>query len=252
MKETLNFHNKFPQTLDEIRQILYIRSKLFLIDIFSRKLGKLKSGGFLENSENLKVGIMGGTFNPIHNGHLRIAETAFAELRLDKVLFVPNAAPPHKRIANDVAFEHRINMVNLAIANNPNFRICTIESFGKGEAEYTVNTLKNLRELFPSYEFYFITGADALIDMNKWKSPDEIFKLCEIVTTARPGKDSDELDFAIVNLRENYGARVTVIRMPLVDISSTQVREAVAAGLNVEHLVPPKVREYILEEELYV
>jgi len=215
-------------------------------------LGKLKSGDFLGNSEKLRCGIMGGTFNPIHFGHLRIAESAMEAIPLDRILFVPNAAPPHKKIANDIAFEHRINMINLAIADNSNFRICTIESFGKGEYEYTVNTLANLRELFPNYEFHFIVGADALVDMSKWKSPDEIFALCEIVTTARPGKDSAELDDAISNFRENFRARISVIEMPPTDISSTLVRESVAAGESIEHLVPRKVMEYIWDENLYV
>ena len=195
------------------------------------------------------TGIMGGTFNPIHHGHLLIAETARTTFNLDRILFVPNGAPPHKdALLNG---EHRINMVKMAISDNPNFRICTVESFGN-DAEYTANTLKNLKTLFPGDEFYFITGADALISMNNWKTPEEIFSNCRVITTMRPGKNTDELDFAIAALTRTYGAEIFKMEMPMIDVSSTEIREKVAAGESVQYLVPDKVREYILEEKLYV
>ena len=199
-----------------------------------------------------KVGIMGGTFNPIHLGHLLIAEEARAAFGLDQVLFIPNASPPHKKGRDTVSGEHRINMVKLALENNPHFRICTIESFGQRDAEYTANTLKNLRKLFPDYEFYFITGADALIDMNKWKSPEEIFSQCKVITTMRPGKNTDELDLAVANLKSAYNASISIMKMPAVDISSTQIRNRVKSGESIKYLVPDAVREYIFEENLYV
>jgi len=201
--------------------------------------------------ESLKVGIMGGTFNPIHLGHLLIAEEARAAFSLGKILFIPNATPPHKQNADTIDSAHRINMVKLAIEGNPHFKICTIESFGNG-AEYTANTLKNLRELFPNDEFYFITGADALVDMNLWRSPQEIFSRCEVVTTMRPGKNTAELDSAIANLRAAYNAKISKMIMPLIDISSTQIRQKTAAGESIMYLVPDQVREYILEENLYM
>jgi len=194
---------------------------------------------------------MGGTFNPIHLGHLLIAEEARVAFELDKVLFIPNASPPHKDVTDTVDSEHRINMVKLALENNPYFRICTIESFGNG-AEYTANTLKNLRKLFPDYELYFITGADALIDMNKWKSPEEIFSQCKVITTMRPGKNTDELDLAAANLKTAYNASISIMKMPAVDISSTQIRNRAKNGESIKYLVPDSVREYILEEKLYM
>jgi len=193
---------------------------------------------------------MGGTFNPIHHGHLLIAETAYNSFGLDRVLFVPNGAPPHK--GDLLSGEHRINMVKLAIADNPHFRICTLESFGKKDAEYTANTLKDLRTLFPGDEFYFITGADALISMADWKTPEEIFSECSVITTMRPGKKTDELDYAIANLKQTYEAKIFKMKMPLVDISSTEIRSKTKSGESVQYLIPDKVREYILDERLYV
>jgi len=191
---------------------------------------------------------MGGTFNPIHHGHLLIAETARTTFNLDRILFIPNGAPPHKDAL--LGNEHRINMVKLAIEDNPNFRICTVESFGNG-AEYTANTLKNLRMLFPDDEFYFITGADALINMGEWKTPEDIFSQCSVITTMRPGKNTGELDRAIVNLTQTYNAKIFKMKMPLVDISSTEIRNKTQSGKSIQYLVPGKVRDYILEEKLY-
>jgi len=177
-------------------------------------------------------------------------QEARAQFSLDKVLFIPNATPPHKEASDIIDSEHRINMVKLAIEDNPHFRICTIESFGNG-AEYTANTLKGLRQLFPADEFYFITGADALIDMNKWKSPEEIFSECKVITTMRPGKNTAELDLAAANLKDIYNAEIFIMKMPEVDISSTQIRERAAAGESIQYLVPESVRKYIVEENLY-
>jgi len=195
---------------------------------------------------------MGGTFNPIHLGHLAIAQAALDAIPLDRVLFIPNASPPHKEISSGkTSGEHRINMVKLAIEGNPDFRICTIESFG-GEREYTVNTLRNLRDLFPSDEFYFIAGSDAVISMNNWKSPDEIFALCKIIAAHRAGESESELFHAVEELKTTHNAEIFVINMPPFDISSTEVREKAAADKSIEHLVPDKVDKYISDEKLYV
>ena len=199
-----------------------------------------------------KIGIMGGTFNPIHLGHLAIAQTAMEEMKLDRVLFIPNASPPHKEISKDeMSGEHRINMVKLAVEDNSNFKICTIESFG-GKREYTVNTLRNLRALFPSDEFYFIAGSDALVGMSNWKSPGEIFAQCRVVVTHRAGESKSEFNRAAENLRNAYNAEIFVINMPPLDISSTQIRKKIAAGESVKHLVPDRVGKYISDEKLYV
>ena len=197
----------------------------------------------------IKTGIMGGTFNPIHHGHLLIAETARTAFNLDRILFVPNGAPPHK--GDLLSGEHRIAMVKLAIEDNPHFRICTLESFGN-EAEYTANTLKNLRTLFPDDEFYFITGADALISMAQWRTPKEIFSQCSVITTMRPGKNTEELDQAIEDLQQTYDAKIFKMKMPLVDISSTEIRNKTKSGESIHYLVPDKVREYVKDENLYV
>jgi len=209
----------------------------------------------------IKIGILGGTFNPIHNAHLALAASAAEQLALNFVLFIPNAAPPHKEVADGVSITHRVNMVELAIANNPKFQLCMIEA-SPNEKNYTADTVEILSKRYPGGEFYYIAGSDALAEMNGWRDPHRIFANSRVAATVRattpaaqsaaPPSEKGALSNVIENLKQTYNADITIITMPPEDISSTQVRQIVKSGGDITALVPDKVRDYILGEGLYV
>jgi len=197
-----------------------------------------------------RIGILGGTFDPIHYGHLVIAEDARVYLHLDKVLFVPTYQPPHKPEGSYSAFQHRVRMTELAIADNPHFVLSLIEAERPGPS-YTVDTLRQLQaELGPDAELYFVMGMDSLADMPTWHKPAELLGLCRIVVAERAGYQIDlsALERALPGLRE----KLELIDTPELSISSTDLQQRVRRGLSIRYQVPPAVEKYIYEHKLYL
>ncbi len=214
--------------------------------------------------DSMKLGILGGTFNPIHLAHLQIAREVLLSCRLDRVLFIPAADPPHKPVANDTPFKHRLAMVNVAIADDPLFAASDIEMRRSGKS-YSVQTLELLQREDPAGERYFIIGLDSYRDIAHWKDAPRIFALAHIVVATRPGiRLDDPLQVLPVAMRRNfcYDVRLEKIRHKSgnylifkeetqMDISSTMIRSEVAAGRSIRHLVPPAVADYISKHALY-
>ena len=198
----------------------------------------------------MKIGVLGGTFDPIHLGHLAIAEAARTRLGLAEVYFVPSARTPLKEEITILASEHRVRMVRLAIAAYPYFKLSTIEIDRPGPS-YTVDTITELRDqLGAGNELYFIIGWDILDQLPRWKETSRIIQMCHLVAVPRPGyslPDSDSLEAAIPGL----SLRLIVLDEPKIDISATEIRHLSKRGGSIRHLVPEPVAEYIRKEKLY-
>ena len=194
------------------------------------------------------VGIMGGTFDPIHFGHLVAAEEARARFGLSPVIFVPNGQPPHKKDYPVTAPERRYEMVVLATASNPAFQASRIEIDRPGPS-YAVDTLRALRsQLGSDTRFYFITGADAILEILTWRSPERLAESCQFIAVTRPGYDLSRLQKA---LSPNLLAPVHQLDVPGVHISSTDLRRRVASGGSLRYLTPHAVTRYIAAHRLY-
>lgn len=199
----------------------------------------------------MKIGIMGGTFDPIHIGHLLLGEFAYEDFGLDEIWFLPNGNPPHKKTANtEEALHHRIEMVKAAIADTPHFRLNLYET-ESAEHSYTYSTLKEFRRRYPENEFYFILGADSLFSIEEWKCFEEIFPNCVILAAMRDDKDAGSMREQIVYLERTYNARIRLLQAPLVEISSTALRRRAERDLSVRYMVPDGVAQYIREHRLY-
>ena len=197
-----------------------------------------------------KVGIMGGTFNPIHNGHLMLAEEAFKQFSLDEVLFMPCGNAYMKADQKIESGETRAEMTALAIQDNPYFALSTMEIERQGET-YTYQTLECLRSENPNTEYYFIVGADSLFYMSKWVHPEKIFSNCCILAAIRDDKSTEDMEEQISLLKREYDADVHLIKTSPMDISSSDIRRKIKAGESVEGDVPESVRLYIEKRGLY-
>jgi nicotinate-nucleotide adenylyltransferase len=193
----------------------------------------------------LKVGIMGGTFDPIHIGHLLAAEHAAEQAKLDEVWFIPSYQPPHKSAAPRATDQDRWNMVNLAISGHPKFRAVDWE-IRKGGVSYSLETAKMLVAAYPEHEFYWLIGADMVQYLPHWHRIEELCSLVSFIGFARPGTriDLGALEPVIRN-------RVRLVDIPQFDISSTYIRERLRGGRSVRYLVPDSVLSYIEERRLY-
>ena len=188
-----------------------------------------------------RIGIMGGTFNPIHLGHLITAECAYIQFKLDEVLFMPAKTPPHKIIKDKVSSVDRANMVKLAIEGNPHFSFSAMELERSG-VTYTVDTL---------CEYYFIIGADSLFDLPKWREPKEILKYATIIVASRYGLAKEKLEEQIERLQKEFGGTILIVDVPTIDISSSEIRLRQRDGKSNRYYVDEKVRYYMEERGLY-
>jgi len=190
-----------------------------------------------------KIGILGGTFDPLHLGHLVLAEQVKEKLRLDRVIFIPCFTPPHKTCRRLSPAKDRFEMTRLAIQDNPSFSISDMELKRKG-ISYTVDTLRELKRSYSKSEIYFLTGSDVLDEIHTWKNPEQICELAQVVIARRPG--FDEID------PENHFAKKSIlVDITGVDLSSTQIRERVKKGRSIKYLVPDVVEAYIKKKKLY-
>ncbi|MGF7001725.1 nicotinate-nucleotide adenylyltransferase [Lachnospiraceae bacterium PF1-21] len=200
----------------------------------------------------MRVGIMGGTFDPIHNGHLHIAKAALAQFSLDEIWFLPNGNPPHKDasvIKSKVA--DRVAMIALAIADQPYFLLNEYES-NRLDVSYTYQTLEHFKKQYPYHEFYFILGADSLQNLEKWKCPERVFAAANFLAAYRDEMDTrSEMEACIRYLEDKYQAHISLLIAPPVDISSSDIREALKEGREITGLVPDKVYDYIKSQALY-
>ncbi|NLL73516.1 MAG: nicotinate-nucleotide adenylyltransferase [Clostridiales bacterium] len=197
-----------------------------------------------------KVGIMGGTFNPIHNGHLFLAEHAYEQAKLDYVLFMPTMNPPHKADIAIESAEHRINMVDLAISDNPHFRLSDFE-YQRPGMTYTSDTLELLKELEPDTEYYYIVGGDSLMMMDHWMNPQMVFDLATIVTGSRKQGEANDLKIQAQHLERKYNGKVILLDMPIMEMSSENIRERILNRKFIKYYVPEKVMSYIYDNKLY-
>ena len=197
-----------------------------------------------------KIGILGGTFDPVHLGHLIIAEEVRSNLGLDKILFVPAGVPWMRENEGVSAGKHRLNMVDLAVKSNPHFQSSSIEIDRQG-VTYTADTLETLREdLDHEVELSFIMGMDVLEKFHLWKSPETVVELCSLVIVNRPGNQAVDVN-EVVKKYPEAAAKLRIINVPRMEISSSEIRERVRQEKSLKYLVSEEVIEYIDQNNLY-
>ena len=189
----------------------------------------------------MKIGVLGGTFDPAHKGHIYLARKVCDKLSLDKVIFIPSYLPPHKKGLKVTPAKHRHNMLKLAIHGNKKFKISDMEIKRKGRS-YSVETLRRLRRKYGAKaELFFITGSDSLKELYKWKNLEEILKLCKFVVVERPEFKAKKLPAGLIYLKINAK-----------DISATNIRNRIKTGRSLVGIVPQKVADYIYRNKLYI
>lgn len=194
-------------------------------------------------ARRFRLGVMGGTFDPVHHGHLVAASEVAARFELDEVVFVPTGRPTFKQDARVTEAEDRYLMTVVATASNPRFTVSRVDIDRPG-LTYTIDTLRDLRAQRPDADLFFITGADAIAQITAWKDSAELFELAHFVAVTRPGH--------VLDLGELDASRVTAVEIPALAISSTDCRERARAGRPVWYLVPDGVVQYIQKHHLYV
>ena len=188
----------------------------------------------------MRIGILGGTFDPVHNGHIYLAKKVCAKLRLDKIIFIPSYLPPHKKGVKVTPARHRFNMLKLAIQGNKKFKISDMEIRRRGRS-YSVETLRRLRKKYgKKAELFFIAGSDSLKELNKWKNLEEILSLCKFVIVERPG-------FRVKKAPESF----ILLKINAKDISATDIRERIKSGNSISPLIPAAVKRYVDSRDVY-
>jgi len=186
-----------------------------------------------------RIGILGGTFNPIHIGHLMIAQMVLEKLRLDKVIFVPSCLPPHKSGRNLIDARHRLRLARLAVRGNRHFEVSSFEIVNGGKS-YSVDTVRYFRRRYPGAKLFFVIGSDHIVKLHTWKNIQEVIKIVSFIAVYRPG-------FKTIRSR----IRVKSMIIPGVHTSSSDIRRRLVAGKTVKHLIPENVFRYIRKYKLY-
>jgi nicotinate-nucleotide adenylyltransferase len=199
----------------------------------------------MKRKRRLQIGILGGTFNPIHIGHLLIAQDALEQAALDCVKFIPTAAPPHKKLDGEVSSRQRLAMVRAAIRGNDRFEVDDIE-IRRGGKSYSIETLTELKRQMPEADFHFIIGADSLAELATWREIDRLAKLCRFIVAERPGCDAPHPDPL------PGGVRGMFITGHVCDVASRDIRARAAKGLSIRYLVPDGVFRYIQRHKIYL
>ena len=198
-----------------------------------------------------RIGIMGGTFDPIHIGHLILGETAYHQFHLDRILFMPAGNPPHKKGRENRATDRqRVDMVRLAIASNPHFSLSLEEMHREGYT-YTYRTLERLKDQNPDTEYYFILGADSLYTFDEWREPERILRACTILVGTRNHTSDEKLDRVIGELEDKYQGNIQKLESLNIDISSEMIRSWIEKGRSLAYYVPDQVIDYIQKNNIY-
>lgn len=197
-----------------------------------------------------KVGIMGGTFNPIHKGHLAIANQAYTQFSLDEIWVMPSKLPPHKAGAHILSADDRIQMVRLALNDAPHLKLSLFEMEREGYT-YTYDTLERLHMQYPDTEFYFIMGGDSLRDFHLWKHPERISPLCTLLVACREEIMDQQMETCFRQVMQTYQAKVLALTCPPFAVSSSQIRQILAEGGDASSYLDPQVYAYIRQHQLY-
>lgn len=200
----------------------------------------------------MKIGIMGGTFDPVHNGHLMLGHVAYEAFSLDQIWFMPNGNPPHKKSETiKSTAEDRMKMTSLAIAPFPEFVLQPYEAL-RAEVSCSYQTMEHFSKIYPDDEFYFIIGADSLMAIETWVHPERIFPTCTILATYRNEvKTKEEMNRQIQYLSEKYHAKIRLLETPLMPVSSHELRASLQSGDSVSEYMPAAVCSYIKQHHLY-
>jgi len=201
-------------------------------------------------NQQKKIGLMGGTFDPVHHGHLVTAEEARFQFGMDKVVFIPAGIPPHKTRKNISHASHRLEMTRLAVGSNPHFTVLDVEINRHGPS-YAIDTVDLIREEYDGWEIYFITGADAVLEILTWKKVEELLQKCCFVAATRPGFRLESLGEKLVHLHPTCSSRIKTLEVPALAISSTDIRHRVQEGRPIKYLLPEAVEEYLYRHRLY-
>lgn len=200
----------------------------------------------------MRLGIYGGSFSPIHNGHLLLAESCREQCQLDEVWFLPAAVSPLKQDANPASNAHRVAMIELAIAGNQAFKVSPIE-LERGGISYTVDTLREVQQIVPHAQLFLLVGADSFASFSHWRAIDEICELATICTVGRPGSDLNDwgslpevlTDDQMMEIKEHS------VEMPQIGLSSTEIRQRIADGRSIRYMVPRSVEKYIETQHVF-
>lgn len=197
-----------------------------------------------------KIGILGGTFNPIHIGHIQLAQAAYKQAVLDKVIFMPSGKSYMKRGVNVLSGKERLKMIELAINNIPYFEASDMEINRLGNT-YTYETLEILKKENPSNDYYFILGADCLFSIENWVNPNRIFDACTIIAAVRNSMNKSELAKQAQRLKELFRAKIILLNFTEIDLSSSKIRDLLKERESIDHLVPTSVAEYIRDKNFF-
>lgn len=201
-------------------------------------------------SRRKRIGIMGGTFNPVHMAHLILAENAYRDYELDEIMMLPNGDPPHKTDMKITPAADRLAMLQLAVKDIPYFRISEMEIRRRGYS-YSSVTLEDLNREHPDTDYYFIMGADSVFQIETWHDPAAVMKNCIILAATRNHTPANALRDRISELKAKYGADIRILDIPDLELSSSEIRRRTASGQSIRFMVPDAVRQYIREHHLY-
>lgn len=197
-----------------------------------------------------EIGIMGGTFNPIHIGHLMLAEWAMDAAELDEIWIIPTGVTPGKAERGVLPGEERLHMAELAIRGNDRMRCLDVEVKRQGYT-YTYETLEQLKNAFPDVKFYFISGADCLFSMENWKCPEKIFQSCTLIAAVRNDVSMESIEEKREELLRKFGGEIFLLPFARMSVSSSEIRQRVAEGKSIRYMVPDSVKKYIDEKGFY-
>ncbi len=198
-----------------------------------------------------KIGVLGGSFDPVHNGHIALANAALSELQLNKLILMPAGIQPFKLDRKPASAEDRVEMLKLAFSYEPKIEVSTYE-IDKNDISYTYNTLIHLEEEYEGSNIIFIMGADSMLTLDRWYKGEELLRSFSFAVSSRPGYENDELHKSISKYRNLYCADITILLSTMLYLSATEVRNAISTGNDAEKLLDPSVFEYIKEHNLYV